>query len=83
MQLISATNKKAEFMTTASTAPLAAPPPLRPPTSAGGNMTKKIGLILALVALLVIVLMPTPQRLPVAGQAMLGILVFAVNVWMT
>ena len=46
-------------------------------------MTKKIGLILALVALLVIVLMPTPQRLPAAGQAMLGILAFAVIVWMT
>ena len=72
-------------MTTASTPPLAAPAPspAPAPASAGGNMTKKIGLILAVVALLVIVLMPTPQRLPAAGQVMLGILAFAVIVWMT
>src|SRR5664280_2678295 len=37
----------------------------------------------ALAVLLVIVLLPTPAGLPVAGQRMLGILAFAVIVWMT
>ena len=37
----------------------------------------------ALVALLVIVFMPTPLGLPLAGQIMMGILAFAVIVWMT
>jgi len=37
----------------------------------------------ALALLLVIILLPTPAGLPVAGQRMLGILAFAVIVWMT
>jgi sodium-dependent dicarboxylate transporter 2/3/5 len=37
----------------------------------------------ALAILILIVLLPTPAGLPVAGQRMLGILVFAVIVWMT
>ena len=47
------------------------------------QIVKRAGLIIALVALLVIVSMPTPQHLPFAGQVMLGILAFAVIVWMT
>ena len=47
------------------------------------KVVKQIGLLAALVALLVIVLMPTPTGLPQAGHAMLGILAFAVIVWMT
>jgi sodium-dependent dicarboxylate transporter 2/3/5 len=37
----------------------------------------------AFAALIAIVLLPTPQGLPVAGQYMLGVLVFAVILWMT
>jgi len=47
------------------------------------SVVKRAGLAGALVALLAIVLMPPAQGLPQAGQAMLGILAFAVIVWMT
>ena len=50
---------------------------------AEGLAAKRLGLFAALAALLVIVLMPTPQGLPLSGQVMLGILAFAVLVWMT
>ncbi|MFI5400493.1 MAG: DASS family sodium-coupled anion symporter [SAR324 cluster bacterium] len=41
------------------------------------------GLAAAVAALLVVVLLPSPAGLPVAGQNMLGILAFAVILWMT
>jgi sodium-dependent dicarboxylate transporter 2/3/5 len=41
------------------------------------------GLLAASVALFIIMLLPTPSGLPVAGQCMLAILAFAVIVWMT
>ncbi len=41
------------------------------------------GLLLAAAALAVVLLLPTPAGLPVAGHRMLAILVFAVIVWMT
>lgn len=44
---------------------------------------KKYGLVIALAALAVIVLLPPVDGLPVAGQRMLGILVFSVIVWMS
>jgi solute carrier family 13 (sodium-dependent dicarboxylate transporter), member 2/3/5 len=40
------------------------------------------GLLLAVSALLVILMLPTPAGLPVAGHRMLAILVFAVIIWM-
>jgi len=40
-------------------------------------------LCLAFIALVAVVLAPTPEGLSVAGQRMLGVLVFAVIVWMT
>ena len=43
----------------------------------------RIGLAAAFTALLAIVLMPPLEGLPQAGQMMLGILAFAVIVWMT
>lgn len=49
----------------------------------GLGLVKPAGLAAALLALVLIVTMPTPQGLPVAGQVMLGILAFAVIVWMT
>ena len=47
------------------------------------NWGQKYGLILGAVALLALLLMPTPAGLPVAGQRMLSILVFSVIIWMT
>ena len=44
---------------------------------------KKSGLVVALIALIVIVMLPAVKNLPAAGQVMLGILAFAVIVWMT
>lgn len=41
------------------------------------------GLLLALVALIIVALLPTPEGLSLAGQRMLAILAFAVIVWMT
>ncbi|NUZ08520.1 DASS family sodium-coupled anion symporter [Piscinibacter koreensis] len=47
------------------------------------SVYKRAGLLVAVAALVVIVWMPVPQSLPPAGQVMLGILAFAVIVWMT
>jgi len=41
------------------------------------------GLPLAAAALALVVLVPTPQGLPLAGQYMLGVLAFAVILWIT
>ncbi|MFP3617266.1 anion permease, partial [Paraburkholderia sp. SIMBA_050] len=41
------------------------------------------GLYLALAVLVAVLLIPTPEGLPVAGQRMLAILAFAVVVWIT
>ena len=41
------------------------------------------GLLLAIAAIIGVLLLPTPESLPVAGHRMLAILVFAVIVWMT
>ena len=42
-----------------------------------------IGLLVAMLALIGVLLMPLPADLPVAGQRVLAILVFAVVVWIT
>jgi solute carrier family 13 (sodium-dependent dicarboxylate transporter), member 2/3/5 len=41
------------------------------------------GLLAAGVALIVVLLLPTPEALPVAGHRMLALLAFAVIIWMT
>src|SRR5688500_15179028 len=41
------------------------------------------GLLAAVAALIVILSLPTPEGLPVAGHRMLAVLAFAVIVWMT
>ena len=46
-------------------------------------LLKNWGLPLAVVALIGIMLLPTPAGLPVAGHRMLAVLAFAVVVWMT
>ncbi|MDB4906870.1 MAG: anion transporter [Gemmatimonadetes bacterium] len=60
------------------------PPILEPmPAHSGRDWIKTLALFVALAALAAIVLMPRPEGLPQAGQLMLGILAFAVIVWMT
>jgi anion transporter len=60
-----------------------------PAPAAGGAKTSSNwfasnwGLIAAVVAMIVVLLLPTPAGLPVAGHRMLAILLFAVIVWMT
>jgi hypothetical protein len=44
---------------------------------------QRYGLIIGFIVLLVAILLPTPEGLPVAGQRMIGILFFSVIVWMT
>ena len=44
---------------------------------------QKYGLLIGLVALVALLLLPSPAGLPVAGQRMLSILVFSVIIWMT
>ena len=52
-------------------------------TTADGTTGKRIALGVALAALLAVSIMPAQSGLPPAGQVMLGILAFAVIVWMT
>ena len=47
------------------------------------NTIGNIGLIVATIALLGIIALPNPEGLPVAGQRMLAVFVFAVIVWIT
>ena len=47
------------------------------------TLMQKSGLPLALLALGIIIFLPQPEGLPVAGQRMLGLLVFSVILWMT
>src|SRR5450756_3205970 len=48
-----------------------------------GWLASNWGLLAAVAALVVILLLPTPAGLPVAGHRMLAILAFAVIIWMT
>jgi len=48
-----------------------------------GSFVKRYGLLIAFIALLVVISLPTPNGLPIAGHRMLGILVFSIIVWMT
>src|SRR5664279_5298563 len=48
-----------------------------------GWLASNWGLLAAVAALIVVLLLPTPEGLPVAGHRMLAILAFAVIVWMT
>ena len=63
-------------------------PDLRKPATADvpaapAPFLKRYGLIVGLLGLVAVILIPTPDGLPVAGQRMLGILVFSVIVWIT
>jgi sodium-dependent dicarboxylate transporter 2/3/5 len=61
-------------------AAIAPPAPLAPVQTDSVNGWGLLGAIAALVAVL---LMPTPQGLPYAGQIMVGLLLFSVILWMT
>jgi len=54
-----------------------------PAARASAATIKSIGLLIGVLALVAILMLPQPQGLSVAGQHMLGILAFAVIVWMT
>ena len=59
------------------------PSPARPTTSKPTWLRSNWGLLLALATLIVVIWLPTPEGLSIAGQRMLAILGFAVIVWMT
>jgi hypothetical protein len=46
-------------------------------------LAKDWGLLASIAGLILILLLPTPAGLPIAGHHMLAVLVFAVIVWMT
>ena len=66
-------------------APYPAAAPMRAAAPAGqtASFIKLAGLLGGLAALAILVLLPQPDGLSVAGQRMLGIFAFAVIVWMT
>lgn len=49
----------------------------------GSDWAKRYGLLAAFVVLAVILALPAPAGLSIAGQRMLGVLCFAVVVWIT
>jgi sodium-dependent dicarboxylate transporter 2/3/5 len=56
-----------------------AAPDVTPPES----MVKHWGVVAAFAGLVVVCVLPTPEGLPVAGQYMLGMLLFSVILWMS
>jgi anion transporter len=58
-------------------------PAAKPAAKESSWFSSNWGLLAAIVALVVVLLLPTPAGLPVAGHRMLAILAFAVIVWMT
>ena len=58
-------------------------PAVQPSTKESNWFASYWGLFAAIAALVVILLLPTPAGLPVAGHRMLAILAFAVIIWMT
>ena len=57
--------------------------PSATPAAPSGSLSKRLGLVGAVLALILVLALPTPAGLPLAGQTMLAILAFAVIVWMT
>ena len=66
-----------------STNSINTPPVAIADTAPNSLLVKRIGLAVATLTLIAIVMMPGAKDLPPAGQVMLGILAFAVIVWMT
>jgi hypothetical protein len=57
--------------------------PATPAPASTGNLVRRFGLLAAVAVLLAVLLLPAQAGLPRSGQVMLGILAFAVIVWMT
>lgn len=53
------------------------------PAPAEARLAARVGLLAAIAVLVLVLLLPAQAKLPVSGQVMLGILAFAVIVWMT
>ena len=70
-------------MSTQPALQVVATPATSSPKSERTWLASNWGLIAAVAALIVVLLLPTPAGLPVAGHRMLAILAFAVIVWMT
>ena len=58
-------------------------PAVKPSAKESNWFASNWGLLAAVAALVVVLLLPTPAGLPVAGHRMLAILAFAVIIWMT
>lgn len=52
-------------------------------TSSGRTRSQNIGLWAGIIVLIGILLLPTPASLPTAGHRMIGLLFFAIIIWMT
>lgn len=66
-------------MSVADRSPVAAGSATKP----SGWPVKNLGLLVAVALLVLILALPTPEGLPVAGHRMLAVLVFAVVIWVT
>ncbi len=66
-----------------TSSPTASALPPTPPPAAESTLTRRVGLWAAIAVLLAMVFMPALPGLPQAGQMMLGVLAFAVILWMT
>jgi solute carrier family 13 (sodium-dependent dicarboxylate transporter), member 2/3/5 len=53
------------------------------PAKSSTSFISKWGLVAGAAALVVIIMLPQPAGLSIAGQHMLGIFAFAVIIWMT
>ena len=51
--------------------------------ASGRSKLQNIGLVLSFIILLAILAIPTPETLSTAGHRMIGVLVFAIILWMT
>ncbi len=49
----------------------------------GAGAVKQYGLLIGIAILLIAIMLPTPEGLTVAGQRMLGLLLFSIVIWMT
>jgi sodium-dependent dicarboxylate transporter 2/3/5 len=67
----------------AAALPTPAPASTTRKASPRATLVKNGGLLVGLAALVIIIMLPQPSGLSVAGQHMLGVFVFAVVVWMT
>lgn len=54
-----------------------------PPVVPSAKSKLPIGLLIGIIAMIVVLILPLPADLPIAGQRMLAILVFAVVVWIS